>query len=213
MVGRLPFNHLRARLTLPSRSEEWNEDSLISRELSLFLDLSAAVPVYPTLNESYRDSQKLHVIYDLDAIAHKITKTARPETSDLPGVIKGKPVVLKHTASSYSRHVYISSSRNPRTPLTWSSFHHYFYQEYVPSLKSAGEVRVFVANATTAVSRIATRPIPRTTDVQSWEVRALPRLASWGTSEFVILSVSSIDRLLMSTCLKAFLQCAHGVDA
>jgi hypothetical protein len=120
-----------------------------------FQDLSATLPVFPSLFESYRECHKLSVIRDLDNIAREVTNTARPLTSRHRDAVDGEYIIVKRNASAYSDHVK-ALKPGQRPPALYSSHHYYFYQEYVPSFFDSGEIRVFIVNGNQVIHRIGT---------------------------------------------------------
>jgi hypothetical protein len=172
-----PFRTKQAMLTFYSHGGAKDEDMLINRLTGLFHELSSAVNVYPSLQENYRDSQKFHVVQDLDTIAAQITMTARPRTSRNRDAIPGKEIVMKRTASAYGDHVFFRPA-GKAPPRVHSAYHFYFFQELVPSLLKAGEVRVFIVNGNEVIHRVATTPI-KNKSFRFWEVNELHPLCTW----------------------------------
>jgi hypothetical protein len=159
---------------------------LVNTLASLFSELSTGVSLYPTYNESHRDCQKLHVIEDFDEIAEMVTKTPRPKTSlhrdEIPQVEGLK--VVKRSGSADSKHVY-PLHPGQRPPPTFSLHHFYFYQEYVPALRSRGEARVIICNGKDVVCRIATLPSKDWEDdeLKFWEIQHIRPLSAYGENE------------------------------
>jgi hypothetical protein len=118
--------------------------------------MAERLPVWPPIREILRSRFKHNVIVDLDHIAERITRTARPRTSllsdELMPVAARKDmsrVVLKREGSDCSNHVLrpddvrkLSTSKLLKmareSPFRW------LRQDFVPALKHVGEWRVLI---------------------------------------------------------------------
>jgi glutathione synthase/RimK-type ligase-like ATP-grasp enzyme len=88
-------------------------------------------------------------------------------------------VIAKRSGSANGRHVFLLKS-NQTPPQLRSNLHFYIYQEYVPTLMSQGELRIFIVNGDTVVHRIATvPPESQDGDLTFWKVRSLHPLSTW----------------------------------
>lgn len=121
-------------------------DTLSELEKDLF--------IWPPVREMFRAGKKFTLVEDLDKIALKITKTARPKTKLLDATCKlpltsdQRPHILKREQSESSNHYlspfHVLQLKGPdvaqmaKGPIRW------LWQDYVPYLLTMGEWRMFI---------------------------------------------------------------------
>jgi hypothetical protein len=134
----------------------FQNDEDVERFILSMRYMAERLPVWPPIKEILRSRFKHNVISDLDHIAEKITKTARPRTwlfsaEHIPAVAGTKMAkyVLKREGSDCTNHVLRPDevrklSAVKLLKMTTESPFRWLVQDFVPALKHVGEWRVLI---------------------------------------------------------------------
>jgi len=131
--------------------------------------LDKTIPIWPPLYEQMVVMDKIKQIKTLDSIAESM-QTPRPKTytiqeaQQLPLLHRKQGLVLKRNNSSCNEHVILpplksdlaSNISQPDTTKELGVYGTWFAQDYVASLRTTGELRVFMVDGKTAEVMLGT---------------------------------------------------------
>jgi hypothetical protein len=182
------YSHLYIILTHYRLGKNRNQDSVVTPQDILLKELALNIPHYPSYMENNLDANKMAAIDILDKVAEK-RNDPRPKTSLSPEDIPGQDIVRKRNASGWGSDVKVldkAKTIKNREKVVFSKYHYMLYQEFVPSLKHQGEVRILILNAEKVISRVATvqTMAPDGREImKTWSLEAIRPLAQWKEDE------------------------------